>query len=112
MVAFHSVTIPNTYSGMVDLRWEYVKDTSVSRGDDRACIDNVRVIPQSTALMGDADGNGTVNANDALMILRYALGIISSLPHPENCDVDGNGSINANDALMVLRYSLGIIPSL
>ena len=109
---WHSVTIPNTYSGMVDLRWEYVKDTSVSRGDDRACIDNVRVIPQSTVLMGDADGNGTVNANDALMILRYALGIISSLPHPENCDVDGNGSINANDALMVLRYSLGIIPGL
>ena len=60
-------------------------------------------------LLGDVDGNGVVNANDALLILRYSLGLISSLPYPEAADVDGNGAINANDALLVLRFSLGLI---
>ncbi|MBR5714243.1 MAG: dockerin type I repeat-containing protein, partial [Clostridia bacterium] len=60
-------------------------------------------------LPGVVDGNGEVNANDALLILRYSLGLISSLPYPEAADVDGNGAINANDALLVLRFSLGLI---
>lgn len=59
-------------------------------------------------LSGDADGNGIVNANDALMVLRYALGIIDSIDFAA-ADVDGNGIVNANDALMILRAALGII---
>ncbi len=60
-------------------------------------------------LPGDADGNGTVNANDALLVLRYSLSVGSSIPDPGAADVDGNGVINANDALMILRCSLGLL---
>ena len=62
------------------------------------------LLPAPIALIGN------VNANDALLILRYSLGIIgSSAIHLENCDVNGDGNVNANDALMVLRAALGII---
>lgn len=64
-------------------------------------------------IKGDTDGNGAVNANDALMALRYALHIITLDEDALwRADVDGNGITNANDALMILRYALHIIPSL
>ena len=64
-------------------------------------------------LAGDADGSGIVNASDALMILRAALGLIE-LPAEAFAvsDVDHNGTITAGDALLVLRYALGLIDSL
>ena len=108
---WHTFVTPNRYSGWTEFTWKYHKDGNLSYGQDLAAVDNVQLL-YTVGLMGDADGNGMVNANDALLILRYSLGIISSLACPENCDVDGNGSINANDALMVLRYALGIISSL
>ena len=61
-----------------------------------------------SVIMGDADGNGTVNANDALLVLRFSLGIVSEIDETA-ADVDGNGLVNANDALLILRASLGII---
>lgn len=62
----------------------------------------------SPVMPGDADGNGRVNANDALAILRYSLGIDTVIDLAAS-DVDGDGIVNANDALMVLRAALGII---
>lgn len=65
-------------------------------------IDDPVIVP------GDADGSGTVDAGDALLVLRYALGIINSLPFAEYSDVNGDGSIDSSDALIILRYALGI----
>lgn len=59
------------------------------------------------ALAGDADGNGVVNANDALLVLRYSLGILNEISSA--CDVNGDGVVNANDALFILRAALGIV---
>ena len=65
--------------------------------------------PPPEYVMGDADANGSVTANDALLVLRYTLGIV-----PENeldlraADYDENGSITANDALAILRHTLGL----
>ena len=64
----------------------------------------------SSFLLGDADGNGVVNANDALLVMRYALGLVNELDMLAS-DVDGNGIVNANDALMIMRYVLGLITS-
>lgn len=64
----------------------------------------------SVYLPGDVDQNGSVTANDALILLRAALGIITLEGEAaELGDVDGDGAITANDALIVLRRSLGII---
>lgn len=65
--------------------------------------------PPVTVTVGDADSNGVINANDALLVLRYALGII---PDTEldlrAADYDENGTVNANDALAILRRALGL----
>jgi len=61
----------------------------------------------SASLPGDVDGNGAVNANDALLVMRYSLGIISEISPA--ADVNGDGIVNANDALMILRAALGLI---
>jgi len=46
---------------------------------------------------GDADGNGTVDVNDILLVIND-WGFCSSCPG----DIDGNGSVDVNDMLVVL----------
>ena len=54
-------------------------------------------------------GFSTTDFNDALLVLRFSLGLV-----PETAldislsDLDGNGSVTANDALAILRKSLGL----
>ena len=61
----------------------------------------------SQGLLGDADGNGTVNATDALLILRHAMCVNANI-NLSLSDVDGNGTVNATDALLVLRMAMGV----
>ena len=108
---WHTVTIPNTYQGMVTLKWIYHKDTSTHVGDDRACIDNVWYIPDPVGLLGDVNGDGSVNANDALLLMRYALSLVpASALDLTVADVNHDGNVNANDALRIMRYALGLMP--
>lgn len=54
----------------------------------------------------DADGNGKIASDDALYILRAAIGI--EVPeNGKNLDADGDGKVTTSDALKVLRYVLG-----
>ena len=58
---------------------------------------------------GDATGDGSVTTEDALLVLRHALGI-SLLPEDAllRIDMDCDGSITTVDALLILRLALGI----
>lgn len=68
--------------------------------------------PATEGLRGDADSNGAVNYQDALLVLRHSIGL-ETLENKTvmRCDVDGNGVLNYQDALMILRYSIGLIES-
>lgn len=57
-------------------------------------------------LLGDADGNGRVTSNDAMIILQNTVGKRDDGLSAENCDVDGDGRITAGDALAILEYSV------
>ena len=97
-------------SGTYTFEWRYKKDASVHALDDCGYVDNVIYSGDTLpVLMGDVDGNGVVNSQDALLTLRFALGIIDSLPAEQNADVTGNGVINSQDALLILRMAIGII---
>ena len=63
-----------------------------------------------TTTFGDTDGNGKINANDALIILRHSVGK-TTIPEAEICYADTNTdyAVNATDALNVLKYSVGKI---
>ena len=61
---------------------------------------------------GDANGDGTVNAVDALVAMRYVLGVSTESLTPEQiaaADFNGDGAVNAVDTLLIMRFSLGLI---
>lgn len=62
----------------------------------------------STVIMGDVNGDGSVTTEDALIVLRYSMDIISSIPVMAAADVDGSGVVSTADALIILRMSMGI----
>lgn len=65
--------------------------------------------PTAPILPGDADGNGTCNYRDALLVLRATIGLETLSPEVSAaCDLDGNGKLTYNDALLILRRSIGL----
>ena len=59
--------------------------------------------------IGDMSGDGVIDSEDALLMLRAAIGL--DLVEPRFVvigDVDGDGVITSADALFTLRFSLGL----
>lgn len=58
--------------------------------------------------VGDADGNGSVNVTDALVVLRYAIGILGTSEEIilSLADMNGDGVITLFDAVSVLRMTM------
>ena len=64
---------------------------------------------------GDASGDGAVNAVDALVAMRYVLGVSTESLTPEQiaaADFNGDGAVNAVDTLLIMRFSLGLIEAI
>ena len=64
---------------------------------------------------GDANGDGTVNAVDALVAMRYVLGVSTESLTPEQiaaADFNGDGAVNTVDSLLIMRFSLGLIEAI
>ena len=57
---------------------------------------------------GDVDSNGVINAADALILLRRALGLAEPNVSLYELDVNASGMIDATDALIVLRIAMGL----
>lgn len=71
-------------------------------------VDALRVTPRG--LWGDANGDGKVLANDAMLILQYSVGFITENDlNLDVCDVSDDGKYLANDAMLVLQYSVKYI---
>jgi len=62
--------------------------------------------PVTVETCGDADLNGSIQASDALRVLRNAVGQAVACPLAV-CDVDASGAVQASDALRVLRKAVG-----
>lgn len=85
----------------------------------RANVSVVASLPQnnSTAvscsnnsIIGDANGDGNVNAVDALLISRIFVGNIS-MPENKCCvDVNNDSAVNGVDSLMVMKYFAQLPP--
>lgn len=65
------------------------------------------------ALKGDVTGDGVVNVNDALTIIRHVNGYITLDDNAlAVADVTGDGKVNVNDALTIVRFVNGYINKL
>ena len=63
--------------------------------------------PQQTVVTGDVNGDGEVNSDDAVCILRYLAGYDVDVKI-ENGDVNGDGTVNSDDAVCILRNLAGL----
>lgn len=61
----------------------------------------------ASASVGDVNEDGVVDANDALLIMRYAMGV-GELENLAAADVNGDGEVNMADALLVIRHAMDI----
>lgn len=64
----------------------------------------------ASQVKGDANGDGELSTNDALIVLRSAAGIEDSLSSEARvlCDIDGDGYISLYDARRILRAAAGL----
>jgi hypothetical protein len=64
---------------------------------------------EHVGLRGDANGDERVNYSDALLVLRFSIGLEKLSEEAQVlCDVDGNPGLNYQDALKILRASIGL----
>ena len=57
--------------------------------------------------VGDINNDGQVTMEDALLVMRIALGLVET-EEPASADVNRDGKITLVDALLILRYALGV----
>ncbi|MGN0808719.1 MAG: dockerin type I domain-containing protein [Christensenellales bacterium] len=79
---------------------------SLESGSDY-CLNAVFEQP---GILGDANGNGVVSVEDALLVMRYVLELIPSdqTIMVSTCDMNNDGSIDFTDVTMILRLAMNI----
>lgn len=77
-------------------------------------IPSASAVPaQPTIIYGDVDGDGTVTAKDAALILQYSAGQRTLTEYQIKCgDIDGNGKAEPVDAELISKYLANIISKL
>ncbi len=100
-------------AGEHTLTWRYSKDSSVNKPGDCFMVDNVEItageLPPS-GVLGDVDMDGDVDTADALMALRYVMGLIDLTDEQlAQAEVNGDEEVTIADSLLILRKATGII---
>lgn len=97
-------------AGEYTFTWTFDKDPYSDGIYDCGFLKNVRLTAAADVPKGDADGDGTISASDALLVLRAAMNIIETTPELlALCDLDFDGVLTAAEALIILRRAMGII---
>ena len=61
-------------------------------------------------VLGDVNEDGEIDLRDALLTLRYSMGIIpEDAINPSAADVNTSHTIDVEDALLIMRYAIGVI---
>lgn len=90
-------------------KWSFEKDYSADRYDDCAYVDDVIYSGQLAVVDGDADGDGSVNSADALLVMRYVMGLVGpEALDLDRCDMNGDGVVDSIDATIIMRLAMGL----
>ncbi len=87
-----------TYTGTEE-QW-----AEITRGEGNETLEDAEIVI-ADVLRGDVNGDGYVNSNDAIYLLRYTLSP-NRYPINQNGDMNGDGYVNSNDAIYLLRHTL------
>jgi hypothetical protein len=80
----------------------------VQVADGRDGADTQSFTINVTGIKGDVNGNGSVQANDAIVSLRIASGLMEPDDYQKwAADMNGDGKIRANDSIAILREASG-----
>lgn len=66
------------------------------------------ILRAEEGLPGDVDGDGAITANDALAIMRMAMGLMECTD-TYVADMNGDGTVDSSDALEAMRMAMGLI---
>lgn len=91
--------------GTYTFAWNFEKDPYEDGITDRGYLRNVDYICEYT--VGDVNNDGSIDSNDALIILRYSL-MLQPLTGSQKlaADANGDGKVTSSDALLILRSTL------
>ena len=105
-----SYTYTAAQNGSRTFVWKYQKDYGMSVGSDCCWLDEIVYSGDPGAwLPGDANGNGEVSVSDALLTMRFAMGLIGETELIfNNADIDSDGRISISDALLIMRIAMGL----
>ena len=110
-VNWSTYTYTAQQDGSYTFEWRYEKDYSVNNGSDCAYLDDVELITSEPSFIpGDCDGDGSVTVADALLAMRYAMGLIGADELDiDAANIDGSGTVDISDALTILRMAMGTV---
>lgn len=92
-------------SGNYTFKWSFIKDDYVGDYDDCAYVSNAAHL--SGFIPGDTNGDNAVESMDALMVLRFSLGLAELTPAQiVRADINGDGIVDSTDALGILRATI------
>ena len=105
--SWNTYTYTAATAGTYTFVWSYSKDGSANNGTDCVKVDNVDFSGSTGGIMGDVNGSGNVDVQDAMLVLRYTLGIGDlSANQLALADMNNDGSVNAQDAMIILRAAM------
>ena len=81
-------------------------DGTILDGDTGEYATTVEIAPTSTGIVGDVDGNGTVDVADVNILVNIMLGKANAADYP-NANVDGQDGIDVGDVNMIVNIMLG-----
>lgn len=113
-VNWTNYTFTATQNKTYTFKWSFDKDpwdfASWVGCDDAAYVDDVAYSGDYGAADGDVNNDGVVDSIDALLVLRYSLGVIDETQLDlSRADITGDGVVDSSDALVILRKALGLI---
>lgn len=91
-----------------------VRDQAIRAASDHwPLIADIKLpVVKPTYSLGDPNKDGVTDVEDAVLSLRYALGITKpTVNQRKAADVDADGTVTLSDVLIIMRYVAGLIES-
>lgn len=95
------------YQNIRQAKWNIVKATDLESINAALKSLGLSAIggDEPAGTLGDVDGSGEINMDDAALLIRYCNNLITLTDEQKAAsDLDGNGEINMDDAALLIRY--------